>query len=211
MVTDIPSPEECATRIFELSGRRFEPDVAVELGATILNHKWIMSERLGRDAGLEAACRDFFEITDSAQNDLLENDIASILIIDDEPDMCWALKTLLSERGYTIRIAQTGKDALKALADTRFTIVLLDAKLPDTDGLQLAVDIKYIDPSLSIIVISGYYYEHDVKIQGAIQEGIVFGFLAKPFFHEDVITMLDAVRAKNAQEQTTRQSQGEIL
>jgi CheY-like chemotaxis protein len=191
MVTDITSPEECAERIFELSGHRFTPDVAVELWDKILEHKWVMSERLGRDVGLKVACRDFFESTDSAQIDLLKKDISSVLIIDDEPDMCWALKTLLSEKGYTFRIAPTGKDALRMMADKRFTIALLDAKLPDTDGLQLAAEIKSIDPSVSIIIISGYYYENDVKIQEAIQKGLVFGFLAKPFFHEDLFKMLD--------------------
>ena len=193
MATDIPSPEECVTRLFDLSGHRFEPEVAVELWVNILKHKWLMSERIGRDVGLEAACFDYFRNADAARNALLKHDISSALIIDDEPDMCWTLKTLLLERGYTIRIAQTGGAALKLLADTRFTVALLDAKLSDVDGLQLAAEIKSIDPSIIIIVISGFYYEHDVIIQRAIHEGLVSGFLAKPFLHKDLMKMLDAV------------------
>ena len=193
MVTDIPSPEECVTRLFDLSGHRFKPEVAVELWVKILKHKWLMSERIGRDVGLEAACFDYFRNTDAARNALLKHDISSALIIDDEPDMCWTLKTLLLERGYTIGIAQTGQAALKLLADTRFTVALLDAKLSDIDGLQLAAEIKSIDPSISIIVISGFYYEHDVIIQRAIHEGLVSGFIAKPFLHRDLMKMLDAV------------------
>jgi len=124
------------------------------------------------------------------------NDMSSVLIVDDEPDMCWVLKNLLSEKGYDIRSVQTGEAALKLLADTRFTIALLDAKLTDIDGLQLATQIKSTDPSINIIVISGYYYENDVRIQRAIDEGLVFGFIAKPFFHDDLIKMLDAVSSK---------------
>jgi DNA-binding NtrC family response regulator len=126
----------------------------------------------------------------------MENGVSAVLIVDDEPDMCWVLKNLLSERGYAIRSVQTGVAALKLLADTHFSIALLDAKLTDIDGLQLAADIKSIDPTINIIVISGYYYENDVNIQRAIQEGLVFGFIAKPFFHDDLIKMIDAVSAK---------------
>lgn len=122
----------------------------------------------------------------------MNTDTPTVLIVDDEPDMCWVLKNLLSDRGYDIRSVQTGQAAINLLADTRFRIALLDAKLTDIDGLQLAAQIKSTDPSINIIVISGYYYENDVNIQKAINEGLVFGFISKPFFHDDLIKMLDA-------------------
>ncbi|MGD9506509.1 MAG: DUF4032 domain-containing protein, partial [Syntrophobacteraceae bacterium] len=58
---DAPSPEECVARIFELSGTKLEPDVASGLWQQILNHKWFLSEKVGRDIGMRAACIDFLE------------------------------------------------------------------------------------------------------------------------------------------------------
>ena len=55
------SPEECANRILELSGVAFEPDIATDLWSKILKHKWLLSEKLGRDVGLRTACIDFLE------------------------------------------------------------------------------------------------------------------------------------------------------
>ena len=49
---ETPSPEVCASKIFELSGSKFAPDVAVELWPRIMRHKWLMSEKLRRDVGL---------------------------------------------------------------------------------------------------------------------------------------------------------------
>jgi SpoVK/Ycf46/Vps4 family AAA+-type ATPase len=57
--THIPSAEECATQILNCSGNEFEPERAQELWPKILQHKWLLSEKLGRDVGVEVACLDF--------------------------------------------------------------------------------------------------------------------------------------------------------
>jgi len=68
---EVLSREECTSRIFELSGAKFEPDVAIELWAKILQHKWLLSEKLGRDVGDRIACIDFLENTDQTLNEYL--------------------------------------------------------------------------------------------------------------------------------------------
>jgi CheY-like chemotaxis protein len=113
-----------------------------------------------------------------------------VLVVDDEPDMIWALQNLLTVHGFEARTAQTGEAALQLLETIEFATALLDVKLSDMDGLELARRIKTIAPSINIIMISGYYYRDDVDIQGMVQEGLVVGFISKPFRHEDVIRML---------------------
>jgi len=76
---EILSGEECTSRIFELSGAKFEPDVAAELWAKILQHKWLLSEKLGRDVGYRIACIDFLENTDQSLNEYLAYKRADIL------------------------------------------------------------------------------------------------------------------------------------
>jgi SpoVK/Ycf46/Vps4 family AAA+-type ATPase len=61
MLTDITTPEECASLIFEGSGRKVEPQGAEGLWRKILQHKWVLSEKLGRDVGTRVACLDFIE------------------------------------------------------------------------------------------------------------------------------------------------------
>jgi len=113
-----------------------------------------------------------------------------VLVVDDEPDMCWVLEHLLSKQGFDLRVAQTGDAALKLVESTGFTIALLDVKLTDMDGLDLARRIKSMDASIHIVMISGYYYKDDVNIRKAIDEGFVSGFISKPFHHEEVIETL---------------------
>jgi transitional endoplasmic reticulum ATPase len=54
----IPSAEECATQIYNCSGNKFKPEEARELWPKIIQHKWVLSEKLGRDVGVEVACLD---------------------------------------------------------------------------------------------------------------------------------------------------------
>ncbi len=68
----ILSPAECANKIFEISGARFEPEIAADLWQKILKHKWLMSEKLGRDTGLRTACIDFLENQDQALREYMD-------------------------------------------------------------------------------------------------------------------------------------------
>ena len=70
-MSEAPSEEECASKLFEMSGVKFEPEIAADLWAKIDQHKWLLSEKLGRDVGLRTACVDFLENMEQAVNEYL--------------------------------------------------------------------------------------------------------------------------------------------
>jgi len=115
-----------------------------------------------------------------------------ILIVDDEPDMCWALEHLLHSQGLATRRALSAREALHLMQQDRFSRVFLDAKLPDMDGLELARRILEIAPGTRIIMVSGYFYRNDVSIQDAISQGLIHGFISKPFLQEEILKALKA-------------------
>jgi SpoVK/Ycf46/Vps4 family AAA+-type ATPase len=73
------SPQECTNQIIELSGMIFEPDIAADLWLKIVQHKWLLSERLTRDVGLRTACIDFLENMDQAPEEYITHQRKSIL------------------------------------------------------------------------------------------------------------------------------------
>lgn len=115
-----------------------------------------------------------------------------ILIVDDEPDMCWALEHLLNSQGLATRRALSAREALHLMQQDRFSRVFLDAKLPDMDGLDLARRILEIAPDTRIIMVSGYFYRNDVSIQEAVSQGLIHGFISKPFLQEEILKALKA-------------------
>ncbi len=68
---ETPSPEVCASAIFEISGARFDAEVAAELWPKVLQHKWLLSEKLDRDVGLRTACIDYLENMEQAHQEYM--------------------------------------------------------------------------------------------------------------------------------------------
>lgn len=110
-----------------------------------------------------------------------------ILIVDDEPDMCWALEHLLQKNGFLTIKASSGWQAIDLLASGSFQAAFLDAKLPDIEGLELARQFREKAPQMRIMLISGFYYNDDVAIEKALSEGLICGFISKPFLHEEIL------------------------
>jgi transitional endoplasmic reticulum ATPase len=72
--TDAPGLEECVAQIFASTGQKFEPETAAMLWLKIVQHKWVLSEKLGRDVGIKVACLDFVENVDPMTKDLEETE-----------------------------------------------------------------------------------------------------------------------------------------
>lgn len=118
----------------------------------------------------------------------MTNKKRTILIVDDEPDMCWALARILDRMDFCAQKAFNGEQALQLVAENHFPMAFLDAKLPDIEGLDLAERIRQNDDGVSIFIVSGYFYKNDKEVQRALAQGLIAGFIAKPFDHEEIQT-----------------------
>ena len=125
----------------------------------------------------------------------MEDRKGKFLIIDDEPDMCWALEHILEKNGGVARRALSGIEARAFIKSECFQLIFLDAKLPDIEGLELARQIREMDSKLPIILVSGYYYKDDVAVQKALDERLICGFIAKPFSTGEIITAIQRWRS----------------
>jgi len=110
-----------------------------------------------------------------------------ILVVDDLPDVRTTLSGLLSDEGYDVHSAASRVEALQALNAERFHVAVLDVRLDETDednreGLLLMHEIREKDPTVAVIILTGYA---NVKmVRDALQpdrEGVspAFGFLEK--------------------------------
>lgn len=113
-----------------------------------------------------------------------DEDIA--IIVEDEKDICWAWERILREKGIFARKAISGYEALGWIKSKRFRLVILDAMLPDIDGLELAKRIRKLAPDIRIIMISGYFYQHDPAVQKALKEDMICRFIGKPFRNDEI-------------------------
>lgn len=105
----------------------------------------------------------------------------TILVVDDDPDMCWVLEVALAGLGCGVTAVDSVRSAITSVAVHAFPIAFVDARLPDMDGLQLVEELRKLRPEMRIIMISGYYLEDDIRISEAVRACEIDGFLAKPF------------------------------
>lgn len=83
-------------------------------------------------------------------------DRVGILVVEDEQSQRSLLAGLLKKEGYTVDEAEDGAMAYGLLQKGIFEIVLLDYRLPDTDGLTLLKKIKELNPSTEIVMITAF-------------------------------------------------------
>lgn len=79
-----------------------------------------------------------------------------ILLVDDNHGFLEALKMSLEEWGYQVSSYLHPREALKAVEEADFDIVITDYRMPDMDGIQLSTQIKCIYPRLPVILITCY-------------------------------------------------------
>jgi DNA-binding response OmpR family regulator len=119
-----------------------------------------------------------------------------VFIVDDEPDVCWVLKILLQKHDYQVDIEESGKRALARLKKSGhlYQLVLLDAKLSDIEGVDLARLIRSETACKApILLVSGYFYQDDSMVQDSMRNGLISGFVTKPFRHEDLLQAIETV------------------
>jgi len=103
-----------------------------------------------------------------------------ILIVDDEPDIRNVVSGVLSDEGFTCRVASTGEQALEEISVRQPNLLILDVWLgdPKYDGLKILELIKKTNPELPIVMISGHGTVETAV--NAIKLG-AYDFIEKPF------------------------------
>lgn len=81
--------------------------------------------------------------------------MASILVIDDNTQMCDLMTEILKTNGYLVRVAHDGIEGIKLYHEQRPDLVLTDVIMPNQDGIHMLIELKQIDKEIPIIVMSG--------------------------------------------------------
>jgi putative two-component system response regulator len=113
--------------------------------------------------------------------------VNSILLVDDEPSICFSLQAYLEDAGYQIMIAHNGQEALDYISVSEPDLVILDLYMPAMDGHELLKRLSVSHPDIPKLILSGV---GDISVaMQTIHEG-AWDFIAKP------ITDLSSLRHK---------------
>lgn len=116
----------------------------------------------------------------------------SILVVEDEADICEILQYALEREGFLVTCAGNGRDALELLHTRTFTLAVLDIMLPGMDGLSLCRKIREeaFDRAMPIVMLTARSEESDIVV------GLEVGaddYLSKPFSPKELVARIRAV------------------
>src|SRR6478752_5276985 len=109
---------------------------------------------------------------------------ASLLLVDDDPDLLRLLTIRLKANGYGVTAVDSGQKALASIAASRPDLVLTDLRMDGMDGMALFQEIQASYPGLPVIILTAHGTIPDAVT--AVKKG-VFGYLTKPYDAEELL------------------------
>src|SRR6266700_778494 len=116
-----------------------------------------------------------------------------VLIIDDERPVLMTLEALLKRHGYQVDTAPTAAQGLKVLKSKSPTLVLLDLRLPDADGLEMLDRIKTELPKVQVIILTAHDSLHNAI--ESMKRG-AYHFISKPYAPEKLLSLIEKALEK---------------
>ncbi len=113
--------------------------------------------------------------------------MTTILIIDDQRDMCESLAMLFRMEGYDATIATDPRKATAVVANTRPDVVLTDLRMDGMSGMDVLTDIKRAAPRTEVIIMTAFA-TIDTAVQ-AMRLG-AFDYITKPFHHDAILAKI---------------------
>lgn len=124
---------------------------------------------------------------------------ATVLIVDDEPAICWAFERLLQEEGHSVLKASSAEDGLKIASEIPLDMVLLDVRLPKEDGISALPKFLAATKNAPIVIMTAF---GDLETAVAAVRNGAIDYLVKPFLLSDAIrTCRNALRTRAQQSQ----------
>jgi DNA-binding response OmpR family regulator len=124
------------------------------------------------------------------------NKVKKILLIDDEPDITFTIRSMLNDNGFQIYTFNDPITFLKLYRSNFYDLVILDIKMPKMDGFELYTKIREKDPKVKIcfLTASEMYYEKFRKARSELGRIIDEDcFIQKPIKNEDLVKKLTAI------------------
>jgi DNA-binding NtrC family response regulator len=117
-----------------------------------------------------------------------------IIVVDDEEMIRWTLKEALESEGYNVNAFGNGRDFLKFFNEKGGDIVLLDVRLPDSNGLDLLLEVTRLDPDAIVVIMTAF---GDVEVAVSAMKRGAFDYISKPYSLDEVSLMIKKIVQAN--------------
>ena len=118
----------------------------------------------------------------------------AVYVVDDDPDVLGSLRFLLETDGFDVRTFTTGAALLRAVRPNDVDCFVIDYKMPDMNGVDLASRLRSRDIATPVILITGY---PDENISARAEAAGVHHVLRKPLLDDSLLTHIRGAIEEN--------------
>ncbi len=122
----------------------------------------------------------------------------NILVVDDEPCVREICVEYLSMAGYAVDSSASGEEALEAVSQRPYDLLILDLRLKGISGLTTFQRLKSMAPDAKAVVVSGSTDQFESELEEARRNGLL-GVLSKPFDLNDLSAMVESALQRRMQ------------
>ncbi|MFG0290556.1 MAG: sigma-54-dependent transcriptional regulator [Rhodopirellula sp. JB044] len=108
----------------------------------------------------------------------------TVLVVDDEPSICWALEKMLTQEGHSVVTASSAEEGLERASEIQPRLVILDVRLPKEDGITALPKFLEATGQAPVVVITAF---GDLETAVAAVKNGATDYLTKPFKLEDAL------------------------
>jgi len=116
----------------------------------------------------------------------------TIVVVDDDRDVCSSVAEILAAEGCNIMTAASGVEALHHLQEHDVDLVLSDVVMPDMDGYELFKRISEQYPTIPVVLMTAYYYDKDHVLKRSKAGGLSDVIFKKPIKPQRLVELVDA-------------------
>lgn len=118
-----------------------------------------------------------------------------VLVVEDEPRLLAALKTMLTTKGYAVDCVDNGRDGLFQGSEYSYDVAIIDVGLPEINGIEVIKQLRAKKRDFPIIILTARSNWQD-KVLGL--EAGADDYLVKPFINEELLARLNALVRRSA-------------
>lgn len=120
----------------------------------------------------------------------------TVLVVDDEPTICWALEKMLTGEGHRVITASSAEEGLRLATEQPLAMVILDVRLPKIDGITALPKFLDVTGNAPVVIITAF---GDLETAVAAVQNGASDYLTKPFKLEDALRTCRTALQKSAQ------------
>lgn len=116
-----------------------------------------------------------------------------ILVVEDDKDLAFVIRTALKEGGYSVQVAYDGVEALENMFEETPDLIILDLMLPRMDGYLVNTKLKQDSQTAEIPVIILTAYSHRKQFSRMKKDANIAAYLEKPTPMKEILAVVERV------------------